>query len=232
MPRARFDYAEEGYTPEAVMNYLALLGWNPGTDQEVFTKDELIAAFDIERVQRSGAQLDEKKLNWISKEHIRKLPFEKQEELIMQYLPESVKMLPECTTERLHMLTPIIMERIEKFSDVKTMAEAGELGFFFAAPKLEKEKMIFKDASEAETKEHLEKAKEILSEIADGDWDVTMLKERIMAYADTLPKRGPVLHPLRYSLSGLERSPDPFTIASIIGREETLARIGTALASL
>ena len=227
--KSALDYAEEGYTPEAVMNYLALLGWNPGTDQEVFTKDELIAAFDIERVQRSGAMLDEKKLNWISREHIQKLPLEKQEKLIAQYLPDAIKTLPNCTSERLHMLTPVIMERIEKFSDVKTMAESGELSFFLAAPKLEKEKLVFKGSTEAETKEHLLKAQSILAEISEGDWDIGMIKDRIMTYADTLPKRGPVLHPVRYSLSGLEKSPDPFTIASIIGRAETLSRVHSAL---
>ena len=127
---------------------------------------------------------------------------------------------------------PTIIERIDKYSDVRTMAEAGELAFFFAAPKLDPEKLVFKGSTAAEMKEHLEKAKEILSGISEGDWDAAMIKDRVMAYADTLPKRGPVLHPLRYSLSGLEKSPDPFTIASIIGREETLTRVDAALASL
>lgn len=230
--KSALDYAEEGYTPEAVLNYLALLGWNPGTEQEVFTKDELIQAFDIERIQRSGAQLDEKKLNWISREHIRKMPLEAQEEAITKYLPENMTSLAGFSTERLHALVPVIMERVEKFSDVRAMAEAGELGFFFQAPAIEKEKMIFKGATEAETKEHLEKARGILAEIPEGEWDMEMLKDRLMAYADTLPKRGPVLHPLRYSLSGLERSPDPFTIGSIIGKTDTLARVDAALALL
>lgn len=227
--KSALDYAEEGYTPEAVLNYLALLGWNPGTEKEVFTKDELIETFDIERIQRSGAQLDEKKLNWISREHIRALPLEAQEEAIMKYLPESITGLPSFSTERVHALVPAIMERVEKFSDVRTMADAGELGFFFQAPQLAKEKMIFKDATEAETKEHLEKARAILAEIPEGEWDIEMIKDRLMAYADTLPKRGPMLHPLRYCLSGLERSPDPFTIASIIGKADTLSRIDAAL---
>jgi glutamyl-tRNA synthetase len=228
--KSALDYAEEGYTSEALMNYLALLGWNPGTEKEVFTKEELIAAFDIERVQRSGAQLDEKKLNWISKEHIRMMPLEKQEELITKYLPESITTLANFSTMRVHMLVPVIMERIEKFSDVQTMSEAGELTFFFETPKLDCEKIVFKGSTEAETKEHLVKASEILFLIPEADWDLGMIKDRVMTYADTLPKRGPVLHPLRYCLSGLERSPDPFTIASIIGREETLARIAIAIA--
>ena len=112
------------------------------------------------------------------------------------------------------------------------MSDAGEFTFFFAAPTIDKEKLLFKGATESETKEHLEKAREILSGITEGDWDMGMIKDRVMAYADTLPKRGPVLHPLRYSLSGLERSPDPFTIAHIIGRAETLARAEKALALL
>ena len=110
--KSALDYAEEGYLPAAVMNYLALLGWNPGTDQEVFSKDELIAAFDIERVQRSGAQLDETKLNWINKEHIRKLPLETQETMIEKYVPDTIRSLPTFTEERMRLLAPIIMERI------------------------------------------------------------------------------------------------------------------------
>ncbi len=163
---------------------------------------------------------------------MKKLSYEDQEEQILKFLPESIRSIPTCTTERIHMLVPIIMERIEKFSDVASMAEAGELGFFFERPTLSKENLIFKDSSESEIKTNLEQERDILSGVASSDWDISMIKDSIMAFADTLPKRGPALHPLRYSLSGLVQSPDPFTIASIIGKEETLARIETAIGML
>lgn len=227
------EYREEGYLPAAIVNFLALLGWNPGTDQEIFTPEELVAAFDIERVQSSGAQLDTQKLAWMNREHIRRLPYETQEEWITKYLPESVRSLPTCTTERIHELVPLIMERIEKFIDVRTMAEAGELHFFFETPSLEKENLPFKGSTEQEAKTHLEKILPLLQSLAkEEDWDITMIKDRIMMYADTLPKRGPALHPLRYSLSGKAQSPDPFTIAAVIGKAETISRIETAIALL
>jgi glutamyl-tRNA synthetase len=223
------DYKAEGYLPEAIMNFLALIGWNPGGEREIFSPEELIQAFDISKIQHSGGGFNVDKLNWMNREHMKMLPVEKLEEGIIEFLPESVTGLPGYTREKLRLLVPVIVERIDKYSDVRTMAEAGELAFFFEAPTVDREKLVFKGATEAETKMHLEKAAEILTGISEEDWDMTMIKDRIMAYADTLPKRGPVLHPLRYSLSGLEKSPDPFLIAAIIGREETLARIARAV---
>ena len=227
-----FEYRDEGYLPDALVNFLALLGWNPGTPQEIFSVEELIEAFDITRVQKSGAQLDTKKLDWINRAHMQKLAYEAQEEWIGKFLPEALKQKPNFSTERLHKLVPIIMERIEKFADVRDMAEKGELGFFFEAPRLETDLLIFKGSGAVETREHLTKVRSLLEEIMEGDWDGAMLKDRIMAYADTLPKRGPALHPLRYSLSGREQSPDPFTIASVIGKQNTLDRIDHAIGKL
>ncbi len=226
------EYRNEGYLPEAIVNFLALLGWNPGTDQEIFTPEQLISSFEIERVQRSGAQLDTKKLDWISREHIRALSHEDQEEWITNYLPENIRSLPACTTELIHSLVPLIVERIEKFADVRVMAEAGELSFFLERPKLEKENLLFKGETSEETARHLQEALAIFKNIAATDWDMEMIKEQLMAYADTLPKRGPALHPIRYALSGRTQSPDPFTISAIIGRDETIGRIEAALAIL
>lgn len=77
-------YKNKGYLPEAMVNYLALLGWNPGTDQEIFIMDELIKEFSLEKIQKGGAIFDEKKLDWINKEHIKRLPLEKQKDLLFQ----------------------------------------------------------------------------------------------------------------------------------------------------
>jgi len=225
-------YRDEGYLPEAVFNCVALVGWNPGTEQEIFTKEELVRLFDLDRVQKGGAIFSIEKLNWFNKEHMKKLSYEAQEEAITAYLPENIRAYPACTTERIHMLVPIIMERIDKFSDVRDMSEKGELDFFFAPPHIDKEKLLFKGTEPAENAKHLKEEQAILFACKPEDWDIGMLKERIMGYADTLPKRGPALHPLRYALSGREQSPDPFTIAAIIGKEDTLARIDAALALL
>jgi glutamyl/glutaminyl-tRNA synthetase len=83
------EYREKGYLPEAMVNYLALLGWNPGTEQEIFTMEELIKEFDLKKIQKGGAIFDEKKLQWVNKEHIKRLPPEKQKELIWKALKMS-----------------------------------------------------------------------------------------------------------------------------------------------
>jgi glutamyl-tRNA synthetase len=226
------EYRDEGYLPSAIVNFLALLGWNPGHNQEIYTMEELIENFDVERVQKSGAQLDHQKLVWINREHIKLLTYEEQEEYITKFLPEETKQLPECTTERIHMLVPTIIERIEKFGDVRDLALKGELSFFFEQPKLEKNMICYKDSDCSESASHLDKIFSILKAIPEAEWSLSNLKEKIMSYVDTLPKRGPALHPLRYSLSGKEHSPDPFTIASIIEKEETLIRVEAGISAL
>lgn len=223
-------YREQGYLPEALINFMALIGWNPGTEQEIFSLDELVRTFSIERVQKSPGVFNVEKLNWLNKEYIRKLSPELQKEWIVKYLPDSFKKSPGFDVDKLDMLIPVIIDRIEKFNDVTTMAETGELDFFFVAPRIEKEKIIFKGSNTEEMVVLLTKAKEILESVS--VWNIEQIKADLMQFADTLPKRGPFLHPLRYSLSGLEKSPDPFTIANIIGKEETLTRINTAISLL
>ncbi len=223
------EYRAEGYLPDAMMNFLAFIGWNPGGEREIYTPAEFIEAFSLEKVQRSGGQFNPEKLNWMNREHIKLLSFDEQQKWVEQFLPESIKQLPNFTSNILHSLVPVITERIEKFSDIQVMTDAGELAFFFTAPVLRKESLIFKGSNEAEAKEYLEKVRGILENIPDSDWNMQTIKDKVMVAADALPKRGPLLHPLRYSLSGLERSPDPFTIAGIIGKGETLARIDAAL---
>lgn len=171
-------YREEGYLPQAILNYLALLGWSPGTDQEIFTLEELIKQFDIGKVQKGGAIFDEKKLEWVNKQHINLLPREEKIKIIAR----------DFDTTRV--------------------------------PELNLEKINWKDTSREETLRHLEKAKEIISEGGD-----------LMAYAEK-KGRGNVLWPVRYALTGLEASPDPFTIMEILGKDESLKRLDRGIAIL
>jgi glutamyl/glutaminyl-tRNA synthetase len=173
------DFRAKGYLPEAMVNYLALLGWNPGTDQEIFTMDELIAAFDLSKIQKGGAIFDEKKLDWVNKEHIKRLPPEVQEEMKLK--------------------------------------EVGELPYIQARPEIDISKLSWKQDAKEDTRKHLEKVKTLV-----GDDDA------IMAYAQEVGK-GSVLWPLRYALSGEEKSPDPFTLMQALGKDESIERIEKAL---
>lgn len=219
------EYRDEGYLPEAMMNFLALLGWHPaknvdGIEQEVFTKEELIKTFDIERVQNSGAQWNDDKLNWINKEHIKKLNAKELKKYVFEYLPDEL---------HIQKLVPLIAERITKFGDIKNMVESGELDFFYKKPKYDKEKLIYKTVSLGKILENLKEAHAILEKISEEDFTVENIKKVLMDLASRKESRGEILHPIRYALSGLDKSPDPFVIADILGKNETLERIKKAL---
>lgn len=214
------DYKNEGYLPEAMMNFLALLGWNPGTDQEIFTKEELFSKFGIDRIQISGGQVNIEKLNWVNKEHIKKLSKEELKKNIFEKLPK------EYQDEK---IIPVIFERISKWSDVEEMTREGELDVFFKSPEIQKEKLLYKDSSKEETLQALEKSISGIEKIDEHEFTVEVIKKVLMELASEFSSRGILLHSVRYALSGKENSPDPFTIASIIGKNETLSRLQKAI---
>lgn len=222
------EYRTEGYLPEAMVNFLALLGWNPGGEQELFVPNELVALFDLSRIQRSGAQFDEEKLKHLNREHLRLLA---DEDFIQQGA------LFAADADRLRKAVPLIKERAYTFAEARAMLE-GELACLFSTPDLSRELLVAKEPADrpGATKEALEgvlKALEGLPEALPAE----AVKMAIMPFADGEEAkgkggRGAVLWPLRYALSGAERSPDPFTLISILGTEESLSRIRTALGIL
>ena len=211
-----FEYKEEGYLPEAMINFLALLGWHPSDDQEIFTTKELIEVFNIERIQKSGAMWDDAKLDWVNKEHIKKLSALDLKNYIFEYLPK------EMHNEK---LIPIITERISKFGDIKNMVSAGELDFFFKVPEYNKEKLIYKNTGAEKISQNLTQAINELGKLNEKDFTKEKIKETLMKVVDTLENRGELLHPIRFALSGLDKSPDPFIIGEILGKNETISRL-------
>lgn len=211
-------YRDAGYLPEALINFLALLGWNPGDEREIFTRDELIREFSLDRIQKSGAVFSTEKLNWVNKEHIRRLPPEIAAVEVARHFPDRDITIVKA-------ITPIVLERISVWSDIDTLCEAGEFAYFFTEPQIEAEKLSWKDASREDTVRHIDKLIEMLQE-ADYTHPDT-IKASVWDYAEA-EGRGAVLWPLRYALSGKEKSVDPFTIAHIIGRDQTLARLHVA----
>jgi glutamyl-tRNA synthetase len=230
------EYRTEGYLPNAMMNFLALLGWNPGTEQEIFTPSELINVFDIEKVGRSGAQFNDEKLDWVNREHLKALSYEDQEEYINKYIIDDIKSLPHYSTERLHAIVPIIMERVNCGTDIEAMCVAGDIEYFFKEPKLSTD-ILLAQAKELDTesepgkgrdvtKQALNKIIEILGTIE--SWTNEDIKNSIWDYA-TETGRGQVLWPMRYALSGREKSPDPFVLAEVLGKDESIIRLQNAL---
>lgn len=214
------EYGKDGYLPEGMINFLALLGWNPGDDREIFTMEELINAFDLSRIGHSGAQMSQEKLEWINKEHIKKLSSEELKNKIFECLPEDLK---------IRKLVPIISERITKFGDIKEMLEKGELDFFYKQPEYDKEKLIFKNVEAKNISSNLKEVLDELTKIEEKDFLAENIKNVLMKIAEGKGSRGELLHPVRFALSGLDKSPDPFIIAEILGKNETLLRIQKAI---
>lgn len=212
------DYKKQGYLPEAIVNFSALLGWHSKTDQEIFSREELIKEFDIKRVQKAGAVFDPRKLDWLQKKHFDKLS---NDEIIGKLEP--ILKENDIKTSRSFLTKVVGIER----ERIKTLNEFIDLaGFFFKLPD-------YKATLLAWQNEDLQKVKSILKEILDILSSVMEFKK------DTLQEvllpliekegRGPVLWPLRAALSGLPASPDPLEIGEILGKEEVLKRLGTAV---
>lgn len=208
-------YREKGYLPEAIINFVALIGWNPGTDQEILSMDELLKMFKLEKVQKGGAIFNVQKLNWINKEYLKKMDKGKLMKEIESRVPEKFKKMSGFKTN-LNKIFKVILDRIEKFSDISGMFETGELDYFFEAPDPSAE--ILKNTS------YLGDTIEIINEINANDFTAEKIKSAIWDFA-TEKGRGEVLWPMRVALSGKEKSPDPFTLAQILGKEETIKRL-------
>ena len=220
------EYRERGYLPEAMVNFLALLGWNPGTAQELFAMDELIAEFDFDRVQKSGAIFNEEKLKWMNKEYLKRKPAAFITALVAGAIgkPESA-------------VTPavaaVIMERASTAPEIKALYEAGEYRYFFEKPQYDAAKLLWKDEKDAaRTRGHLEFALAAVEKLPAGAaFTQAAVKEALWPYAEQ-NGRGNVLWPMRFSLSGAQKSPDPFALSELLGREETLARLKIAIDKL
>ncbi len=121
------EYRNMGYLPEAMVNYLALLGWNPGTEQEIFTIEELIEQFDLKKIQKGGAVFDQKKLDWINKEHIKRLPEAEQKKLLLKSIENEPYMQgePELDLEKLPWKKSSREETLKHLEEARKIIESG-----------------------------------------------------------------------------------------------------------
>jgi glutamyl-tRNA synthetase len=210
-------YREEGYLPEAMINFLSFLGWNPGGEQEIMSPQEIIEQFSIEKIHKSGAMFNDEKLLWMNKEHIKRKSSSEQLEAVRPYCKE-------YSEELLQRLLPTIIDRISLYGEMNVV-EPAEFHFFIKRPTFTSdrlEKIVWKDSGKKEAVTHL---RAVISLIPTIDFSTsTTIKEAIMVYADT-HGRGNVLWPLRMSLSGQEKSVDPFTILYVLGKDESVARL-------
>ena len=223
------SYREKGFLPEAIFNYLAMLGWTPPSQKEIMTIDEMIAEFDLHDLHRSAAVFDLEKLRWFNRQYVERM---NEDDFTAYALPVFKRMIEErgvgYDETIAQKLVPLLRERISVPDDIGEMVAEGEFDFFFAEPKLDVARIPEKKSTIDEACEHLAYARQTLADIS--GWSPEAIKQALWEYASE-KGRGAVLWPLRYALSGRDKSPDPFLIASIIGRDRTLKRIEHALAS-
>lgn len=214
------EYRSQGFIPEALINYLALLGWNPGGEQEFFSLKELEGAFSLERVHKGGAVFDLEKLKWFNHEHLKRLNDGEYAQRLQDFGGAPVDPT----------LVPLLKERAQTLKEALEMLQND---FQFLNSISYEPSLLTKGAkTDAETaKKHLAAVQAMLESLPDESFTLEGVKEAIFPYA-TEQGRGAVLWPLRVALSGREKSPDPFTIAALLGKEKTLSRIAEASAML
>jgi nondiscriminating glutamyl-tRNA synthetase len=219
---ALMNYRERGYVPEAMINFLALLGWHPTGDKEVLSRAELIAEFDIDRVQQSGAIFNEEKLDWLNREHMRAMPIAEIATLAAPFFAKN-----NIVVHDEDLLKRVIAVQIARAKTLDEIAQAS--AFFFAVPEYEPKLLIWKDSSTLkEVSDVLSGTHVVIAGIAAEDFTRETLTACLPLIVGN-KSRGVVLWPLRVALSGQANSPDPIEIMSVIGRDESLKRIDVAI---
>lgn len=220
-------YRDEGYLPEALLNFLALIGWNPGTEEEIFTREELIDRFSLDRIQKSAAIFNEEKLEWFNREHIRRMSPQRRLAMIEKFIPNTIFSLQGYSREQLARAEPHILERITHFGQLRAMSD--DLTYWFESPSYPPKKLFWKDEHDpTRLKRRLARVRELLAAIPSDAFTSASVKQAVWDFAEA-EGRGGVLWPMRYALSGRDKSPDPFQIAEVLGKEETLRRIEKAI---
>jgi len=211
-------YREDGYFPEAFVNMLALLGWNSGTEQEFFSMEELIESFDLSRVVKSGARFDPEKAKWFNRHYLQQKPVS---ELAQLFIPVLHEKGISAEVEYVERIVGLVKERCEFVNDLWIQA-----GFFFEAPANYDEKTV-KSKWKPDTADKMQAIAELFESVA--DWKAEPIKEAFSAYMTAKEWGfGAVMVPIRLALVGNSSGPDLFEICELIGKEETIRRMGKA----
>ena len=215
-------YREAGYFPEAVVNFLALLGWNPGTEQEIFSMQKLIDSFSLDRVSKSGAKFDYEKGKWFNHQYIQLKPNDEIADLFQRFLVEQDIVED---SDKLVKIVALIKERVNFVHELWA-----QTSFFFVAPTMYDEKTVQKRWKE-ETPDQMRELIDILKTISDFSVEKTetIVKDWITAKAYNM---GAIMNAFRLSIVGESKGPHMFDIIALLGKEETIARLENAIERL
>lgn len=219
------DFLSKGYLKEALINFVAFLGWNPKTDQEIFSLQELIEQFDLKKINKSAAIFDLAKLDWLNSLYIRNKPLRETVALALPFwelLGISTESYPK---EYLSEILTLEKDRLKKLSEI-----GGRTKYFFAQPEYEKELLIWKKADANDASHKLQKLYDFFDDLPEGRFQKTSLEEELKKFISQNGfDNGSVLWPLRTCLTGMAASPGPFEVAATLfiglGKPEILKRI-------
>jgi glutamyl-tRNA synthetase len=247
------EYKKEGYLKEAMINFIAFLGWNPRTKREIFSMPSLIQEFSTKGIQKSGAVFNKQKLDWLNGFYLRQKSIEKLTELCLPYLIETGLIVPEFKTSQyppayggeaitqtfkiketgeeislsyLQKIVSLYQERLKKISEIVELTD-----FFFKKElSYDKSLLYWKDMSEKDIKNALNESKKILDKIKTENWKEENIENILLKKATEFGEgdRGRLLWPLRAALTGNKASAGPFEIAAILGKKKTIERIKEA----
>lgn len=215
------EYKNIGYLPQALVNFMVLLGWHPIGKREIFDLEDLIKEFDLVRVQKAGAVFDAVKLDSINNHYIKQLVPAELAQYLKLYLRDH-----NPTEEQIIKIAHMFQDRLNKFSEIPELAT-----FIFNQPEYNSKMLLWKNTPPDKTKNNLETVLMILEKLNNDSFDVDSTATEIMPLANR-SGRGEMLWPLRVALTGLEKSPGPFEIMEILGRDESINRIKKAASKL
>ncbi|HEY4001642.1 MAG TPA: glutamate--tRNA ligase [Candidatus Xenobia bacterium] len=217
------DYRAKGYLAEALVNFVALLGWNSGTEQEIFSKAELIQAFSLDRVNKSGAVFDINKLNWLNEQYIHKLPVEGMLPMVRCWVEKEGYAVPDDATLAAYMT--LMKERVTLVSDFATNAR-----YLFVDPTSYDEDAVKKRWKDG--------ARELVADLQEPlaalpVWDAPALEAAVRTLAESKGvNASKIIHPLRLAVSGSSAGPGLFELLAVLGKERVERRLQAALKSL
>lgn len=232
------DFLKKGYLKEALINFVAFLGWNPKTDQELFSLEELIKQFDLAKVNKAGAVLDDNKLDWFNAHYIKKLSANELAEKLKPFWQEADFSAPSPSVggqgrgfsdEYLSAIAALEQERLKKLSEI------GErTAYFFKQPEYDAGLLVWKKSDVAVTKKILLDLSVLLDQLNTADFTKEKLEAAIKNFIiQNNYDNGSVLWPLRVALTGMEKSPPPFDVAAVlalgVGKQEIISRLQKAV---
>jgi len=218
------EYKKRGYLPEAVLNFIALLGWNPKTNQEIFTREELVKEFNLDKINKASAIFDLEKLDWLNGYYIRKLDLDKLTDLCSEYIDDK-----KVKKDYLKKIVVLFRERMRQLSEIKELAS-----FFFEEKlKYNPEILVPSKIDKDFTLTILTLTADFVREIKEDDFEAKKLK---LLFEQFIQKNSfnnnIVLWPLRVAITGKEASPGVFEVMEVLGKDVILTRVGEALNNL